>query len=39
VHMVQGFFLHRPSENAVARTGEHAASRPSDTIAHVGGKT
>ena len=27
VHLVQGFFLHRPSENAVARTGETVAVR------------
>ena len=37
VHLVQGFFLHRPSENAVARTGETAAVRPAEVIARVGG--
>jgi EAL domain-containing protein (putative c-di-GMP-specific phosphodiesterase class I)/GGDEF domain-containing protein len=40
VHMVQGFFLHRPSENALARTtGEHAAVRATDAIARVGGSS
>ena len=38
VHLVQGFFLHRPSENAVARTtGETAAVRVADGVARVGG--
>ena len=37
VHLVQGFFLHRPSENAVARTGETAVVRPEEVIARVGG--
>jgi len=40
VHLVQGFFLHRPSENAVSRTtGENAVVRPPDTVARVGGGT
>ena len=40
VHMVQGFFLHRPSENAVGRTtGEHAVARVTDEIARVGGSS
>src|SRR6478736_9462690 len=30
VHLVQGFFLHRPSENAVSRTGENAVVRAPD---------
>ncbi|HUQ82367.1 MAG TPA: EAL domain-containing protein [Gemmatimonadaceae bacterium] len=33
VHLVQGFFLHRPSENAVTRTGETAAVRQPETAA------
>ncbi len=38
VHLVQGFFLHRPSENAVSRTtGEHAVARAPDTVARVAG--
>jgi EAL domain-containing protein (putative c-di-GMP-specific phosphodiesterase class I) len=38
VHLVQGFFLHRPSENAVSRTtGETAAVRVADSVARVGG--
>jgi EAL domain-containing protein (putative c-di-GMP-specific phosphodiesterase class I)/GGDEF domain-containing protein len=38
VHLVQGFFLHRPSENAVSRTtGENAVVRAADTVARVGG--
>ena len=38
VHLVQGFFLHRPSENALARTtGETPVVREADTIARVGG--
>ena len=38
VHLVQGFFLHRPSENAVSRTtGETAAVRAPDAIARVAG--
>ena len=39
VHLVQGFFLHRPSENAVSRTGETAVVRAPDTVAGVGGST
>jgi EAL domain-containing protein (putative c-di-GMP-specific phosphodiesterase class I)/GGDEF domain-containing protein len=39
VHMVQGFFLHRPSEDALARTGEQAAVRVPDAIARVGGSS
>jgi len=30
VHLVQGFFLHRPSEHAVQRTGETPVVRPPD---------
>jgi EAL domain-containing protein (putative c-di-GMP-specific phosphodiesterase class I) len=37
VHLVQGFFLHRPSEDAVARTGENVAIRPQDVVARVAG--
>jgi EAL domain-containing protein (putative c-di-GMP-specific phosphodiesterase class I)/GGDEF domain-containing protein len=38
VHLVQGFFLHRPSENAVSRTtGENAVVRAADTVARVAG--
>ena len=37
VHLVQGFFLHRPSEDAVARTGETAAIRAPDVVARVAG--
>jgi EAL domain-containing protein (putative c-di-GMP-specific phosphodiesterase class I)/GGDEF domain-containing protein len=37
VHLVQGFFLHRPSENAVARTGETPAVRASEPAVRVGG--
>ncbi|HEX5072901.1 MAG TPA: EAL domain-containing protein [Gemmatimonadaceae bacterium] len=37
VHLVQGFFLHRPSENAVSRTGETPVVRAADTVARVGG--
>ena len=38
VHLVQGFFLHRPSENAVSRTtGENPVARAADTVARVGG--
>jgi len=37
VHLVQGFFLHRPSENAVARTGENVAIRPQDVVPVAGG--
>ena len=38
VHLVQGFFLHRPSENALSRTtGETAAVGAADTVARVGG--
>src|SRR5438876_9945152 len=32
VHLVQGFFLHRPSENAVSRTGETPVVRAPDTV-------
>jgi EAL domain-containing protein (putative c-di-GMP-specific phosphodiesterase class I)/GGDEF domain-containing protein len=40
VHMVQGFFLHRPSEDALVRTtGEQAAVRVPDAIARVGGSS
>jgi len=39
VHLVQGFFLHRPSENAVSRTGETPVVRAPDTVARVGGST
>ena len=39
VHLVQGFFLHRPSEHAVARTGETAAVRPEEVIAVWAGLT
>jgi EAL domain-containing protein (putative c-di-GMP-specific phosphodiesterase class I) len=39
VHLVQGFFLHRPSENAVSRTGENPVVRAPDTVARVGGST
>ena len=40
VHMVQGFFLHRPSEDALVRTtGEHTAVRVPDAIARVGGSS
>ena len=39
VHLVQGFFLHRPSENAVHRTGETAAVvAPADRVARVAGR-
>jgi EAL domain-containing protein (putative c-di-GMP-specific phosphodiesterase class I) len=35
VHLVQGFFLHRPSENAVTRpAGEPAPARPPERMAH-----
>jgi EAL domain-containing protein (putative c-di-GMP-specific phosphodiesterase class I)/GGDEF domain-containing protein len=37
VHLVQGFFLHRPSENAVARTGETPAVRAPEPAVRVGG--
>jgi EAL domain-containing protein (putative c-di-GMP-specific phosphodiesterase class I)/GGDEF domain-containing protein len=37
VHLVQGFFLHRPSENAVARTGETVAVRAPEPAARVAG--
>jgi len=37
VHLVQGFFLHRPSEDAVARTGENVAIRPQDVVVRVAG--
>jgi EAL domain-containing protein (putative c-di-GMP-specific phosphodiesterase class I) len=37
VHLVQGFFLHRPSENAVARTGETPAVRAPEPPVRVGG--
>ena len=38
VHLVQGFFLHRPSEDALSRTtGETQAVRATDAIARVGG--
>ena len=33
VHLVQGFFLHRPSENAVTRTGETIAVRQPEPAA------
>jgi EAL domain-containing protein (putative c-di-GMP-specific phosphodiesterase class I)/GGDEF domain-containing protein len=39
VHLVQGFFLHRPSENAVSRTGENPVARVPDTVARVAGST
>ena len=35
VHLVQGFFLHRPSEHAVQRTGETPVARPPDVPARV----
>jgi EAL domain-containing protein (putative c-di-GMP-specific phosphodiesterase class I)/GGDEF domain-containing protein len=37
VHLVQGFFLHRPSADAVARTGENLAIRPQDVVVRVAG--
>jgi EAL domain-containing protein (putative c-di-GMP-specific phosphodiesterase class I)/GGDEF domain-containing protein len=35
VHLVQGFFLHRPSEHAVHRTGETPVVRSPDVAARV----
>ena len=37
VHLVQGFFLHRPSEHALQRTGETPVVRPADTVARAAG--
>ena len=37
VHLVQGFFLHRPSEHALQRTGETPIARPADAIARAAG--
>jgi len=37
VHLVQGFFLHRPSEHALQRTGESPVVRPADIVARAAG--
>jgi EAL domain-containing protein (putative c-di-GMP-specific phosphodiesterase class I)/GGDEF domain-containing protein len=38
VHLVQGFFLHRPSEHALQRTAETPSARPVDAVARVAGR-